>query len=262
MKLYIPEYQKRDITEMQLSIMENELNQLNEKNPLKNEQVDFVKIYNIKTDEGAESYFYIRNNSSKNINLEYVPIQLKHEKRLVAVATPNFKQIGVIPSKTAVAFKAQFKMKDIFFPKYIAKSELIIEGEVTAIKTIHTSIENLPENIDYYQKEFLNNYVNSLKELPINSFDINVVSISEDEGKSLNISLLIRNGYIEHGIEIDTLPIKVFTKSGVLIYNGAFRSNDLKVSKASSKLFNIILPEENLLVKDGRDYSEFQVQIN
>lgn len=260
MKLYIPQYQKKDTTELQLSMMEKELNDLNEKYELQEDNFDFKKVYSIKNDEGAEAYFYIRNNTSMNLNLEGIPVHMMKGDRLVAKAYPDFKQLGEIPSKTAVAFKVQFKTEDIYFPKYIPKGEIVVGGKLIALETVNTKIENLPGNMDYYQKEFIDEKLSSMTNLRKDTFDINFISASEGEDKSLNISILIRNGYSAHGIEVATLPIQVYNEAGVLIYTGAFESTELKVKKTSSKLFNIILPKDHLLVKEGDNYSNFKVE--
>lgn len=259
MKLYIPQNQKKDITEMQLSIMERELNELNEQFPLAQDQFDFKKVYSIKNDEGAEAYFYIRNNTEMNLNLEGLPIHMMKGDRLVAKANPDYKELGEIPSGYAAPFKIQFKTEDIYFPKYIAKGELVVGGELIALETVNTEIENLSENMDYYQKEFMKNYLLNLKNLRKDSFDINTISLTEGENGELDIFILVRNGY-SHGIEIATLPLKVFNGSNLMIYTGALEEANLKVKKQSSKLFTLALPKNQLLVKEGDNYEEFRVE--
>lgn len=259
MKLYIPQHQKKNITEMQLSIMEKELNELNEQFPLSEDQFDFKKVYSIKNDEGAEAYFYIRNNTSMNLNLEGLPIHMMKGDRLVARVNPDFKELGEIPSGYAAPFKVQFKAADIAFPKYIAKGELVIGGELIAVKTVNTEIENLPENMDYYQKEFITNYFSNLKNLRKDSFDINTISLTEGENGDLDVCILVRNGY-SHGIEVATLPLKVFNEYNLMIYTGAFEGTTLKVKKQSSKIFTLSLPKDQLLVKEGDNYEGFRVE--
>lgn len=260
MKLYVSEKEQGNITQMQLEIMQKELEELNSKYPLEDEKFDIKTIYSIKSDEGAEAYIYIRNNTSKKVSLERFPICLKKDKRIVAKTKPNFKDLGYIPEYSAAPFKVEFKTEEIFYPKYISKSQASIEGKLLVEDTVISEVENMPGNLDYYQKDFLDQYLTSLDNLKRNTYDINVVSLSEGNEKSLNIAILVRNGYSDLEIVIEKLPIEVYNGSGILIYSGVFESNDFRVNRSMSRLFNIVLPREYLLVKEDDNYNEFKVE--
>lgn len=260
MELYVSKKEQGNITQMQLEIMKKELDELNSKYPLEDEKFDIKTIYSIKSEDGAETYIYIRNNTSKKVSLENFPICLKKDKRIVAETKPNFKELGYIPEHSAAPFKVEFKMDEIYYPKYIAKAQASIEGKLLVENTVNSKIENMPENLDYYQKEFLNEYFSSLPNLRKDTYDINVVSLSEGDDRSLNITMLVRNGYSDLEIVVEKLPIKVYNQSGILIYSGAFETNDFKIKREMSRFFNIVLPKEYLLVKEDDNYNEFKVE--
>lgn len=258
MMLYIPEVLKNEISDFQKGLMEKEIEVLNREFSLNEGSLDMKKVYIIETDEGAEAQIYIRNNTDLNLRLEGLPVHLTYNDSVIGIVCPNFKELSEIPPKSIAPFKVQFNHENLYYPEYVSEADIKIGVEMNIEKTVNHKIENMPETLNYEQKEFIDDFCKSLNELRADTYDFNVVTLSKEEDRSLSIAILIRNGY-ESDIEVAGVPLVIYSSKGYPMYEGQFRASGVIVKAKSASLFNLSVPA-NFIPISEEDYKEFTVK--
>lgn len=258
MKLYIPTTTNHEVSEFQIKLMEKEIEALNNEYSIDEGQLDFRKVYVIETDEGAEAQIYIRNNTDVKLRLEGLPVHLTHNNAVIGITCPDFKELSEIPPKSIAPFNVQFTHEELYYPELVSKADLKIGVDMKIEETVSHKIENIPENLNYDQRTFIEDYVKKLNELRADTYDFNVVTLGKEEDRSLNIAILIRNGY-ENDIEVAAIPIVIYNGKNLPIYEGVFRGSRMIVKGQSAGLFNLKVPAE-FIPSSEENYSEFRVE--
>jgi hypothetical protein len=262
LKLYIPEKNAANFSDFRIGLMEDELKCINAKYPIEDGNLDMKISYVSEIDEGLEIGIYIRNNTSRTINFDIIPLELTNGKDVVAYKVFDLSGVGNIPRNSVVFNTIQFEKKDINSDKFDPNAELSIgfAGEVNykAETTLKVDIDNVPKDFKYQHRKHLENFINSLPRLISNSVSIHAYAVDYDEDQNLDIVVLIRNGY-DREIEILTIPISIYDTNDILIYAGLYKVKEMKIREKTAKIFMIKIDENYLPIKDA-DLSTFRVE--
>lgn len=262
-KLYLSEENKEKYSPMQISLMEDEVKEFNEKYPLNQGEIDVKIVYLIGTDDGAEASVYIRNTSPISINFEGIPIHIVKNDAVIGIKVCDFKEVGTVPSNSAAPYIIKFSKDQVYYPNEIegANVRFGVDLEFQVDETLDVKIDNLPENLDYDQNKFIEEFLNELNKLRVDTHDINLMTMAKDENLGgLNAIILVRNGH-SHDIEIATLPITLYSPTNILLYKGEFNARNIIVKAQTAHIFNMNLPKA-LIPIDREDYEEFKLEFN
>lgn len=258
MMLYIPEVLQNEISDFQKGLMEKEIEVLNREFTLNEGSLDLKKVYIIETDDGAEAQIYIRNNTDLSLRLEGLPVHLTYNDSVIGIVCPNFKELSQIPPKSIAPFKVEFNHENLYYPEYINEADIKIGVDMKIEKTINHEIDNIPETLNYEQKAFIDDFCKNLNELRADTYDFNVVTLGKEVDRSLNVAILVRNGF-ENDIEVAGIPLVIYSSKGYPMYEGQFKAKGMIVKAKSASLFNLNVPA-NFIPISEEDYDKFTVK--
>lgn len=258
MKLYIPQMFENEISQLQKEVMEKEIDLLSKESVIDEGHLDLKKVYVIENDEGAEAQVYIRNNTGLTLKLEGLPMHLTYNESVIGIVCPDFKGLREIPPKTIAPFKIQFNHENIYYPEFVNEAEVRIGVEMNIEETVNHKVDNLPNTLNYEQKKFIEDFCTSLKDLRADTYDFNVMTLSKNEDRTLNVAILIRNGY-DHDIEVETIPLVLYNGKGLPMYEGSFRTKGLIVKAKSASAHNLVVPASFIPISEV-NYEEFIVE--
>lgn len=239
---------------LKTTVYEQELKEINAKNPLGENKVDINQTYFMKNDNLLEVGFFIRNGLKQNLSMEEMPITIQNSKEEeILTQSFNFKKYGVLPSYSGRPYCVNFELADgITFDEtqeYSLKFNAI--DKLKAFQSVATEIENIPLGYTFEQEKALRDFESSLPTLKAKEFSISVYNIEYNANNAIVCKLLLRNGNDKEA-KLEKLPISVIDENGVIVARNIFSSEQglAKVSPKKSEIMSFeFKPVENSLGK-------------
>jgi SLAP domain-containing protein len=236
-------------------VYENELKDINERFPIKENEFDIKKTYLVKNENILEAGFFIRNGMKAELAFEQILVNVNDSSgNKIASRFIDFKGEVPIPTCSARHFDVSFKLR---------KDANLIEGEeytisigksdnLEAVPSVITKIENMPINISFEEEKFIKDFADSLKTLKVDEFDINVYKLAYKNNGGIDCILLLRNGK-DVIVSLANLPISIVDANDTVIARKVFENKKklLNISPKEAKLLNL---EFNMLEVPAEKY--------
>lgn len=229
------------VSNLKALVYEEELNQLNEKYPLKDNELDVKGIYFNKKEAGLEVGFFIRSTVPAKIALESINLVVKNQNNeVVAVKYFDFKSYGPIEPFTGVPFEALFQISEGVSLK--DEEEYHVEfGQVAGLKgysSLEAEIENMPEGLPYEEERGILDYYKNLPNLQVDTVSFHSYKFFYDEEGGIHCIIIIRNGY-NQTVKLEKFPIAIFNEDEFVVARTVF-SNDEGLVEISPRKAQII----------------------
>ncbi len=203
---------------------------------------------------------YIVNSSNKDIYLKKIPL-------IIHITEEKYERYILEINREINAEQALFK--EIIIAKdseciNIDKSKVSVYiDELNKIKKypyIEIEIEKLPKVNGYRINREIKKFLKNVPEIEANQLRIDVFKVGEVE-EGFCIIPLIRNS-TDRELLIKSIPITVYTESGLMIYKGIYNINDnsLSVGAAKGRFYEIIIPFNVFLKVEEQDLSKYIVE--
>jgi len=227
------------VSELKTRIYEEELKELNSKNPLKKNEIDVNHTYFVKNDDILEVGLFIRNGLSQSLSLEEMPLVIVDVKgNKIITESFDFGEFGVIPARSARPVVVNFQLpKSLKFNEGEAYSiKFDTQDNMEAFPSVATEIEDMPNNLSFEQEKALIDFANGLPTLKADEFSISVYDMNYTIGGGLNCTLLIRNGKDQEA-KLEKLPIAISNEEGLIFARCVFENQEglVKISPNKSK---------------------------
>jgi len=248
-KLNIPK--GKIVSPLRTRVFEDELNNINKENPLEENQVNLATTYFLNNGNELEVGFFIRNTMKSALSLEVINLAVQSSKGdIIATLQCNLKEIGTMPSCTGTPYSLKFTLNEGAMYNKDEEYEITFVNfdGLKGFSSVETEIENMPINMSFEEEEALLNFEKNLATLKKDEINISIFrSIKTDNG-GIDITLLIRNGYIK----LERLPITimnynnypickhVFNNSNGLVSISSLKAKLIKLSIDPSKVYNTV----------------------
>lgn len=251
-KLNIPK--GKIVSPLRIRVFEEELNNINKENPLKENQINLATTYFLNNGNELEVGFFIRNTMKSALSLEVINLAVQSSKGdIIATLQCNLKEIGTMPSCTGTPYSLKFTLNEgaIYNKDEEYKITFVNFNGLKGFRSVVTDIENMPLDITFEEEEEIRKFEKSLNTLKKDEINIAIFKLVKDDDGSINITLLVRNGY-DNEIKLERLPITimnynnypickhVFHDSNGLVNISAQRTKLLKLSIDKSKIYNTV----------------------
>jgi SLAP domain-containing protein len=225
------------------AVYKEELENINSRFPLNDNEVDIKQIYYIKNDNNLEFSFFIRNGLNHNLALEnmVLVIQNNHGKEILSKKI-NFKEYGTIPPRSATPFTVNFELTEETSFDVNDEYKIVFGGQdkFDSFTSVSTEIENIPIDISFEEEQELKDFFENLKTLEVNEFTVSLYKFVYNNNGSVNCSVILRNGY-ERFLNIGKLPVSILDEEGNTIVRKVFinEKGDFRVSPRKAKIVNL-----------------------
>ncbi|HBA05296.1 MAG TPA: hypothetical protein DCW51_15885 [Clostridium sp.] len=242
------------ISPLKEKILMEELHHINETIPLEENQINLAATYFLHKNNEVEVGFFIRNTFKSSISLANVELAIKNSiGNTISTLHCNLEELGAMPSYTGTHCNLKFILNEGTFYNSDEKYRIIFNNikEVKGFKSVKTDIENMPIDISFEEEEEIRKFERNLSILKKNEVNIEIFKIEKGYNNSIDITLLMRNGY-DKDIKLERLPITimnynnypickhVFHDSNGLVNISSQRAKLLKLSIDKSKLYNTV----------------------
>jgi len=249
-RLNIPKIQM--VSPLKEKVFQEELYNINEIEPLKENQVNLATTYFSNKGNELEVGFFIRNTLKNEISLEEVVLAIQSSKGdIISNLTCNLKELGSMPSYTGTPCSLKFIINEgsIYDPN--EEYRVIFNKNINCFQSVKADIENISIDMSFDEEEEIRKFEKGLDTLRKDEINIAIFKLVKDDNGSINITLLVRNGYNKE-IKLERLPITimnynnypickhVFYDSNGLVNIGARRAKLLKLSIDKSKIYNTV----------------------
>lgn len=242
-KLSVLSSNESSISDLQKQLMQAELEAIEEKHPIVENQICIDKTYQVEFDRYIEVGFFIRNTLPQSVNFEYVPLVIVNSKEeTVFKGIIDLMDFGKLPSMSARSGKIEIEKEK--FIKGIKYQDLKLffdfsQNNMKAEETVEMKIENMPENMNYKERKELEEYFASLLRPRKGTFDINIYKIEVSQKKGISLILILRNA-TNKTASIESLPISIVTKSDIKVFRTIFKPQQpLTISPRSAKILDL-----------------------
>ncbi len=233
-KLYVPK--NETISNLKKQILNDDLNKLNDKYKLKKNTLDFIVSYVIPKDKFLEVGCFIRNTYSNEISLGEINLALEsNKKEKILLQTVKFKDLGEIPSLTAISTTILFHFDGKFMYDNDEEYNIrVIEDNLIAYSSIKTKLEGIPLDISFEEESEIISYVHNLEELQKNKMSISIFKTIRNSIGDIEISLVFRNTY-NKTIKLTELPITILNYNDIPVCKYKFQDTNGIVKIESGK---------------------------
>lgn len=214
----------QSLSELKKRVFEEELKEINDKHPLKENDIDIYVTYFTKNEDDLEAGFFVRNGLGSNLSMEEIPLVIMDDKENPVMSQNfNFKDEGLIKSHGARHFTVNFKIpQGVAFDEsrdYTIKFNTSVQ--MKAFNSVDTEIENMPTNLSFEQESALKDFAHNLPTLKANEFSISLFKLEFTPEDDIRCTLLFRNGNAKP-VKVEKLPVCIFDGSGNLISRKVF----------------------------------------
>lgn len=243
-KLYVPK--KETISNLKKQILNDDLAKLNDKYKLKKNTLDFIVSYIVPKGKLLEVGCFIRNTYPNEVSLGEISLALECNKKSKGVLeTINFKDLGEIPSLTAVSTTIIFHIDEKFVYDNDEEYNIrVIKDNLIAYSSMKTKLEGIPLDISFEEESQIINYVNNLEELQKNKMSISIFKTIKSSIGDIEISLIFRNTY-NKTIKLEELPITILNYNDVPVCKYKFQDTNGLVKIESGKAKYVKLKIDN-----------------
>ncbi|MDF2882329.1 MAG: hypothetical protein K0R54_2886 [Clostridiaceae bacterium] len=253
----------QSLSELKKRVFEEELKEINDKHPLKDNDIDIYVTYFTKNEDDLEAGFFVRNGLSTNLSLEEIPLVIMDDKENPIMSQNfNFKDEGLIKSHGARHFTVNFKIPEgVAFDEskdYSLKFNTSVQ--MKAFNSVAADIENIPTNLSFEQESALKNFANGLPTLKANEFSVSLFKLEFTPEDDIRCTLLFRNGNAKP-VKVEKLPVCIFDGAGTLISRKVFsNASELEnINPGKSKVVSFIFKQAE--VRPGRfDFAKCRVE--
>ncbi len=251
-KLNIPKGQV--ISHLKEKVFYEELQNINSIEAIEENQINLAISYILYENNKLEVGFFIRNTLKSAIALENVELAIQDSKgNIIADLKCNLNGLGSMPSYTGTPCNLEFKLNKGNSFNSNEKYRIIFNThkEMKSLKAVKADIENIPMDIPFEDEEAIRRFEKGLDILKKDEINIDVFKAERINNDSIDITLLIRNGY-DKEIRLERLPLTIinsnnypvckhiFYDSNGLVNVGAQRAKILKLSIDKSKIYNTV----------------------
>ena len=214
----------QSLSELKKRVFEEELKEINDKHPLKENDIDIHVTYFTKNDDDLEAGFFVRNGLKSNLSMEEIPLVIMDDKENPVMSQNfNFKDEGLIKGHGARHFTVNFKIpEDVVFDEskdYTIKFNTT--KQMKAFNSVDTEIENMPANLSFEQESVLRDFAHNLPTLRANEFSISLFKLEFTPEDDIMCTLLFRNGNTKP-VKVEKLPVSIFDGTNNLICRKVF----------------------------------------
>lgn len=243
-KLYLENAES--VSDLQKTVYQEELNEINEKFPIKKGDMDIRSTFFLKGENTIEVGFFIRSGVDSELSLEDMLLNIEDTNgKIIARKNYNFKDHGVIPKFSGKPFEISFDLADSSL--YDESKEYIIKfgaiNNVESFGSVETNIENIPENMPFEMEKALRDFERSLPTLKTGEFSISMYELKYNRNRDLCCTLLLRNGGSSE-INIQKLPLSIYDKDKKVIARALFGNEEgiVKVNPGKSMIMTFMFP--------------------
>ena len=235
----------------------------NELTPLKPNQLSLSAI-SIEEDQHSTNWYvkaFFRSSLDRPVELGLIDLVILNERNeRIASHTYDFKDVGVIPAKSARPW--------VFtFPKHaIEKNEIPSEGWQLTFNTVTLRGHKLDldaswkSHLPLEQQQQLEQIVETLPQLNKNEVNFTGLQLKVQDTGNLAVSLFIRNGN-DQAINIEQLPLQIHDANGKQIAQGSFNLDPaLTVAPNATKPWTFVFPKD-LVQLDQADLSKWSARV-
>lgn len=237
------------ISQLKTTIYQEELDEINEKYPIKKNDINVQATYFSKDGNVLEVGFFIRNGMEQDLTLEDMMLLIEDMDGKVLVRKKfNFKDYE-IPGFSGRPFEIQFVLpEDSGYEE--GKEYKIIFGDledITHFNFVETIIDNIPEGITFEREKAIKAFANSLPTLREDEFTISVFELDYSLNRDLLCTLLFRNG-TESDRDVLKLPITVYDQDEKVVAKAVFigEKGIVRVDSGKSMIKTFKFPPENV----------------
>lgn len=251
------------VSELRRKIYKEELNEINEKYPLLENEIDIRKSFFAKNDKILEVGFFIRNSLKSSISLENIALVIQDGNgKSILSKIFDLKEHGIIPALSGKPFVVNFEINDSISindgEEYTIKFD--DSNEFKAFSSVETDIENMPIDISFEEEQEIKNFVKNLETLKKDQIGISLYKLSYTKNQGLDCLLLIRNGY-DREISFGKLPITIIDVDGAEVARGVFENSEalLKISANKSIYSKFSFFPNDVVIKNA-DLSKCRIE--
>lgn len=246
--LHIPKTEQ--LSSLKARVLSEELENINKKNPPKEESVSIATTYSLIRNDNIEVGFFIRNTFSKNISLEYVRLGLQNsEDKIIYNQIVNFKDIGIIPPYSAIPSTIKFQLLEEIKKQKLENLKLVFLStkELNAFKSVETDLEEVSLDLSFEEEKELREFKNNLDMLQKDTLSTALFKADKLDDGGVELSILFRNGF-DSEIKIEKLPITIENFNGISICKYVFQDTNsiVKVGPAKAKLVKLKIDKSNI----------------
>lgn len=235
----------------------------NELTPLKPNQLSLSAI-SIEEDQRSQSWYvkaFFRSSLDRPVELGLIDLViLNDQNERIASHTFDFKEVGVIPAKSARPWVFTFPKSSI------EKNEIPSNGWQLTFNTVTLRGHKLDldptwqSHLPTEQQKQLEEIVETLPKLGKNEVNFTGLQLKVQEDGKLSVSLFIRNGN-DQAISIEQLPLQIHDANGKQIAQGFFRLDPaLTVAPNATKPWTFVFTKE-LVQLDQSDLSKWSARV-
>lgn len=241
-------------------LLEDELKNIISDQSMYYNHIQFKISFVCENEDFIEIGIYIVNSSNKEVNLKKVPL-------VIHITEENYERYTLEVNKKINSEQALFK--EILIDKgnkynNIDKSKISVYiDDLNRIKKypyIEVEIEKLPKVNGYRSNREIKKFLKDIPDIEEDQLRIDVFKVGEVE-EGFCIIPLIRNSS-DRELQIKSIPITVYTESGLMIYKGIYNisDNSLSIGAFKGRFYTIIIPFNTFLKVEKQDLSKYIVK--
>lgn len=239
------------VSALKKTVYEEELKEINEKHPLKENEIDIQGTYFLKNEDFLDVGAFIRNGLEKEISLEDMKLIISDETGNILISKMvNLKEAGIVPAKSAIPIELKFHLvKEIEFDPTKQYSLRFGSAEkMEAFSSVTTQVNNLQDNMPFELEKAIKEFERTLPTLKANDFSISLYKLGYNRNREITCMLLLRNGHRSEA-NLSKLPVSIYNGRGRLIARNVFADEEslIKVEPESSKLLTLTFPPDSVL---------------
>lgn len=223
-------------------------------------EVAIDSIYCVQDEEALETGIYIRNSLDWPIILGEIKFKIVNNGQVIVEQLINLKESGEIPAKSVRPWRIFLRHENGQKTEALTDWELLSDIKEN-LKAFYPVIEDRdPQPLSPEQMTNLFDFLKKDSPLQQNELRIIPYNIEQGRGRSLLVTLLIRNGANKPVVWND-LTLLVFDKNKKLVAKGFFDMGNNVIEVGTFFLRTFTFPK-GVLIDGEFDLSEWSIQID
>lgn len=238
LELSLKSQEEQIISNVQKEIIQEDLNRFSH---IKENDMNISTSYIFDDGENLEASIFLRNGLNTKVNFDIVPLSLVDDDgRIIAYQVFRLIDLGDIPPFSARPYKLYFNKKNLQTNKFdIQKLKVMFSEKIKAVNTVKVEYEDMPQDLSLEERQFFQNYLDSLSLLELGQVDLKCYDIRLKED-NIKVTILVRNGASKK-IKLEELPITLYDGDKNILYSSVLKFSDLTVNSMKAKLCNFMI---------------------